>query len=107
MADSFAVVATILGALFWLAFISAAAFSLWYGLLNRPGVKVSELNIWKFIIPVTGSILSWIFVKGESPDLPTIFGMVVIAAALLLVQAPDKFFLEWIKRRKANKTEIT
>ncbi len=79
------------GALLWLAFISAAGFSLWYGLLNRPDVKVSELNIWKFLIPVTGSILSWIFVKGESPDVPTIVGMLIISAALLLVQAPDKF----------------
>lgn len=79
------------GALLWLAFISAAGFSLWYGLLNRPDVKVSELNIWKFLIPVTGSILSWILVKGESPDFPTILGMVVISAALLMVQAPDRF----------------
>ncbi|MFV0391681.1 MAG: DMT family transporter [Paludibacteraceae bacterium] len=80
------------GALLWLAFISAAGFSLWFGLLNRPDVKVSELNIWKFLIPVTGSILSWIFVKGESPDVPSIVGILVISIALLLVQAPDKFF---------------
>lgn len=90
------------GALLWLAFISAAGFSLWYGLLNRPDVKVSELNIWKFLIPVTGSILSWIFVKGESPDLPTIFGMVVISAALMLVQAPDKFFKRWISKIRSK-----
>lgn len=105
---SFQIPAEFYGALFWLAFISAAAFSLWYGLLNRPGVKVSELNIWKFIIPVTGSILSWIFVKGESPDLPTILGMVVIAAALLLVQAPDKYMNTVIKRTiKKYKSENT
>ncbi len=89
-------------ALLWLAFISAAGFSLWYGLLNRPDVKVSELNIWKFLIPVTGSILSWIFVKGESPDFPTILGMVVISAALLLVQAPDRFFKRRVSTPRKN-----
>ncbi len=80
------------GALFWLAFISSAGFSLWYGLINRPDVKVSELNIWKFLVPVTGSILSWIFVKGESPDVPTVVGMVIISAALVLVQVPDSWY---------------
>ncbi|NLO69895.1 MAG: EamA family transporter [Porphyromonadaceae bacterium] len=90
------------GALLWLALISAIGFSLWYGLLNRPEVKVSELNIWKFLIPVVGVILSWMFVKGETPDLPTILGMVVIATALLLVQAPDRFVRQWISKRKMN-----
>ena len=90
------------GALLWLSFISAAGFSLWYGLLNRPDVKVSELNIWKFLIPVTGSILSWLFVKGESPDFPTILGMAVITVALLLVQAPDRFFKNWVSKFRAG-----
>ena len=85
------------GALLWLSFISAAGFSIWYGLLNRPEVKVSEINVWKFIIPVTGSILSWLFVKGESPDAPTIIGILIISAALLLVQAPDRFFRSFKK----------
>lgn len=78
-------------ALLWLAIISSAGFSIWYGLLNRPQVKVSELNIWKFLIPVTGTVLSWIFVKGENPDYPTVFGILIITAALLLMQAPDSF----------------
>lgn len=50
-------------ALLWLAFLSAAAFSIWYSLLKRPGVKVSELNVWKFLIPVSGAALSWLIVK--------------------------------------------
>lgn len=74
------------GALLWLAFISATGFSIWYGLLNRPTVKVSELNIWKFIIPITGTVLSWLFVKGEYPDFPTILGVIIISLALILTQ---------------------
>jgi drug/metabolite transporter (DMT)-like permease len=67
----------------WLSFMSAAAFSIWYKLLQRPGVRVSELNLWKFIIPVVGAILSWILVPGEKPEWLTIAGMVIITASLI------------------------
>ena len=79
-------------ALLWLAFIPAAGFTLWYGLLQRPDVKVSELNIWKFLIPVTGSVLSWILLPGEYPDLISIIGILIITTALLLLQLPKQYF---------------
>jgi len=72
-------------ALIWLAFLSASAFSIWYTLLKRPGVKVSELNVWKFLIPVAGAGLSWLLVAGENPDWISVIGMVVIAGSLLLM----------------------
>ncbi|MCC8146171.1 MAG: DMT family transporter [Bacteroidales bacterium] len=78
------------GALLWLALIPAVSFSLWYTLLQRPEVKVSELNMWKFLIPVTGSILSWILLPGESPDIPSVVGIVIISIALLLLQFKPK-----------------
>ena len=71
-------------ALIWLSFVGAYAFSLWFKLLQRPHVKVSELNLWKFIIPVAGAILSWIFAPGEEPELPTIAGMIIITGSLIL-----------------------
>lgn len=67
----------------WLAFMSAFTFSKWYVLLKRPEVKVSELNLWKFIIPVFGAILSWVLVPGENPDWVTITGMIVISLSLI------------------------
>jgi drug/metabolite transporter (DMT)-like permease len=70
-------------ALAWLSFLSAAAISIWFVLLRRPGVKVSILNVWKFLIPVSGAILSWIILKNENPDLPSIIGMIGIAGSLL------------------------
>ena len=70
--------------LVWLSFMSAFAFSLWYKLLQRPGVKVSELNLWKFIIPVVGAILSWLLVPGENPEWLTITGMIIITGSLIL-----------------------
>ena len=70
--------------LIWLSFMSAFAFSLWFKLLQRPGVKVSELNLWKFIIPVVGAGLSWILVPGENPEWLTIGGMIIITLSLIL-----------------------
>jgi drug/metabolite transporter (DMT)-like permease len=69
--------------LIWLSFMSAFAFSLWFKLLQRPHVKVSELNLFKFIIPVVGAILSWLLVPGEKPEWLTITGMVIITASLI------------------------
>jgi drug/metabolite transporter (DMT)-like permease len=68
----------------WLSFMSAFAFSIWFNLLQRPGVKVSELNLWKFIIPVVGAILSWLLVPGEHPEMLTFAGMIIISLSLVL-----------------------
>ncbi len=76
--------------LLWLSFMAAFAFSLWYKLLQRPGVKVSELNLWKFIIPVVGAILSWILIPGEKPELLTISGMVIITLSLIMFYRSTK-----------------
>lgn len=81
-------------ALLWLSFVSAFAFSLWYKLLQRPHVKVSDLNMWKFIIPVAGAILSWMLAPGEKPELLTIAGMIIITVSLLLFyKNGDKYLI--------------
>ncbi len=72
-------------ALGWLSFLSAAAFSIWFMLLKRDGVLVSELNVWKFLIPLSGACLSWMLLDNESPDLGTLAGMFSIALALLVL----------------------
>jgi drug/metabolite transporter (DMT)-like permease len=81
----------------WLSFMAAAAFSLWYKLLQRPGVKVSELNLWKFIIPVVGAIISWLIVPDEHPEWLTISGMIIITVSLVMFysnQEENKSVLE-------------
>ena len=70
--------------LLWLSFMAASAFSIWYKLLQRRGVKVSELNLWKFINPVTGTILSWILIPDEHPEWLTVSGMIIITASLIM-----------------------
>ncbi len=71
-------------ALGWLVVISAAAFSIWFILLSTPGVKVSELNIWKFIIPICGAVLSWLILPDESPKLMPVVGMIFITVSIVL-----------------------
>ena len=71
--------------LFYLSFLSAAAFSIWFVILRRPGAKVSEINIWKFLIPVFGAILSWVILPDEKPALIPVIGMVIIAFSLILL----------------------
>ena len=76
--------------LLWLSFMAACAFSIWFKLLQRPGVKVSELNLWKFIIPVAGAILSWLLVPDEKPEWITISGIVIITGSLIMFFSNNK-----------------
>jgi drug/metabolite transporter (DMT)-like permease len=71
----------------WLSFMSAAAFSIWFILLRRPGVKVSELNVWKFLIPVFGAMLSWIILANEQPEVIALTGMLLIGLSLIVLYA--------------------
>jgi drug/metabolite transporter (DMT)-like permease len=70
--------------LIWLSFMAATAFSIWLKLLQRPEVRVSELNLWKFIIPVVGAILSWLLIPDEYPEWLTISGMIIITVSLIM-----------------------
>jgi drug/metabolite transporter (DMT)-like permease len=76
--------------LIWLSFMASFAFSLWFRLLQRPEVKVSELNLWKFIIPVVGAVLSWTLVPGENPEWLTIAGMFIITSSLILFHKSNR-----------------
>jgi len=69
----------------WLSLLSAVAISIWITLLKRPGTVVSDLNLWKFLIPLFGSMLSWILLPTESPELITVSGMIVIASSLVIL----------------------
>ena len=57
---------------------------IWFKLIARPDTKVSELNMWKFLIPVIGSIESWLFISNDKPTLNSIIGLIVITLALLI-----------------------
>jgi len=68
----------------WLSMLSAVAISIWTILLKRPGIVVSDLNLWKFLIPLFGALLSWILLPEEHPQALTAAGMIVITFALVI-----------------------
>lgn len=70
------------GTLLYLAFLSAAAFAIWFTLLQTE--KVSRLNIWKFLVPVLGATFAWLLLPDESPDPASLAGMALVAAAVLV-----------------------
>jgi len=74
----------------WLSLLSAVAISIWITLLKRPGVKVSDLNLWKFLIPLFGALLSWLLVPGEDAQLLSIIGMIIIAISLLVLNLVNR-----------------
>lgn len=76
--------------LLWLSFIAAGGFSLWFMILSRLEVKVSDINIWKFIVPVLGAILSWLIIKGEHPRWYTVVGMTLIGLSVVIIYAKQK-----------------
>lgn len=69
----------------WLSLLSAVAISIWITLLKRPGTVVSDLNLWKFLIPLFGSLLSWILLPAEHPEPITLAGMIIIASSLVIL----------------------
>ena len=75
----------------WLSIMAAVAFSLWFIVLSRPKVKVSEINVWKFIVPVFGAILSWGFIHGEQPKWYTLFGMCLIGLSVVTIYWNSKY----------------
>jgi drug/metabolite transporter (DMT)-like permease len=74
----------------WLSILSAVAISIWITLLKRPGIKVSDLNLWKFLIPLSGAILSWILLPGEKPEAVSIAGMIIIALSLIIMNVVNR-----------------
>jgi drug/metabolite transporter (DMT)-like permease len=69
--------------LIYLSILSAVAFSIWFILLKKPDVKVSSLNLWKFIIPVFGAMIAWLILPAEKPELFAVIGMVFVALSIL------------------------
>ncbi|WP_418789988.1 DMT family transporter [Phosphitispora sp. TUW77] len=78
---SFAKTAWVL--LIYSALISAVAFSLWYSLLKYN--KAGEISIYKFMVPVSGVILSSVFIPGEGFDFLMIGGLLLVTLGIIAV----------------------
>ena len=74
----------------WLAMVSSIAIAIWYTLLQRPGVKVSELNFWTFLIPIFGVVFSWIILPGEHFNWPSVLGIFIICMSLVMINYSNR-----------------
>jgi drug/metabolite transporter (DMT)-like permease len=83
----------------WLSMLSAVAISIWITLLKKPGIVVSDLNLWKFLIPVFGAVLSWILLPAEKPELLSIAGMIIIASSLVILNLVQREKHEILKEK--------
>ncbi|MDR4887872.1 DMT family transporter [Fredinandcohnia sp. QZ13] len=76
------------GLLIYSAVLSAVAFGLWYSLLkyNHAG----EITIYKFIVPVSGTILSAIFIPGEKINLYILVAIAMVAIGIIVLNYRGK-----------------
>lgn len=76
------------GLLIYSAFLSAAAFGLWYSLLkfNNAG----EISIYKFITPVSGTVLSSIFIPGENLNSSIFVAIVMVGFGIIVLNYKGK-----------------
>ncbi len=76
--------------LVWLALVSALAFSMWFIALQIDGIKVSELNMWKLLIPVSGAVITWIILPEEHPTPIILLGMALVFLGLVMYNVNNK-----------------
>ena len=74
--------------LLYLAFLSAAAFTLWTMLLKRRGV--GSISVYNFIIPVSGTILSALIMHEDIFSLKYLISLVLVCAGIVLVNMEIK-----------------
>ena len=74
--------------LLYLALVSAVAYTLWSCLLRRN--TVSRVNIYGFLIPISGVILSAVFLKEyTSISMRILFSLVLVSLGIYLVNRAD------------------
>lgn len=71
--------------LLYLALLSAVAFGLWYYILQFR--KVGEIALFKFIVPITGTILTAIFVPNEPLLLIHVIGLIFVSIGIIIVNS--------------------
>lgn len=76
------------GLLLYSALLSAVAFALWYSLLKYN--KAGEVSIYKFATPVSGAILSALFIPSEKLTVYIIGAMLLVAIGFIAVNYQAK-----------------
>lgn len=71
------------GLLLYSALLSAVAFALWYSLLKYN--KAGKITMYKFIVPVSGVLLSAMFISGETLNIMILASIVMVAFGIIIV----------------------
>lgn len=71
------------GLLVYSALLSAVAFALWYSILKFN--KAGEISMYKFITPVSGVILSALFIPGEALDAFVFIAIGLVALGIIAI----------------------
>ena len=69
--------------LLWLAFVSAAAFTVWTALLKLH--PASQISVFNLLVPIFGTVLSGLLLGENIFKIETLLALVLIAAGILLV----------------------
>ncbi len=69
--------------LLYSGFLSATAFTLWYGVLKYN--KAGEVSIYMLFIPIFGAILSAVFIPGESFTLNIFLGLIIVVTGIIVL----------------------
>ena len=68
--------------LIWLVIVTGGGFSLWYYLLKVRKEALSEMAVWRFLIPLGGALISWVFIGSDNPDPLSLSGMILTALSI-------------------------
>ena len=74
--------------LLYSAFLSATAFSLWYAILKYN--KAGEISVYKFMTPVSGTMLSTLFIPGERLTFNMFIALALVALGVIIVNYQRK-----------------
>ncbi|WP_197090969.1 DMT family transporter [Bacillus sp. FJAT-27231] len=81
-------------------FISAAAFALWNSLLKFN--KAGEIALYRFVMPVSGTLLSALFITGEHVTANIFSALILVAVGITVVSRNGTgHFLLFKKRQRA------
>src|SRR5699024_12148130 len=70
------------------AFLSSVAFALWYSLLKSN--YAGEIGMYIFIVPVSGSVLSAMFMPDERLTISIFAGMALVAIGIVIINYRGK-----------------
>lgn len=87
--------------LIYAAFLSAAAFALWFSLLKYN--KAGEISMYKFVTPVSGAALSAMVIPGEKLSLAIFAALCLVAAGIVAVNYKGTKHFHFIKRKAISK----